>query len=210
MSNELHDRKPPITPQPDPISAELERALFKRFWSWLAIVGSVVIVVVSGVSVIVAQAVNYIVSERVDTVLNKISDLEKRALDSAFKTADAQARSSNAAGIAEAAVGALNDRIKALSDVDTLVKSMQAAAASLATNPQFVKDVTNKLQISLVDRGKDRTFETGEFWTSASDTQVNYTCPDKNVLVGMEWTMRGINSVRTPARIKFICRELTQ
>ena len=85
VREEPHDQTSPTDRQTDPINAELERALFKRFWTWLAIVGSVVIIVVSGFSVIVSQAVSYVVRERVEVkvneALNRIGDLEKRTLD---------------------------------------------------------------------------------------------------------------------------------
>src|SRR4051812_30024993 len=82
------------TPPVDPINAELERALFKRFWTWLAIVGSVVFVFVSGFSVIASLAINSLVNERVTVAIEKIKHLEDVALESAFKINDAQARSS--------------------------------------------------------------------------------------------------------------------
>jgi hypothetical protein len=137
---------PPTTPPRDRIDAELERALFKRFWTWLVAVGSIVVVVVSGFSVIVSQAINSVVLERIDVALKKIADVEKRALDSAFKTSEKSAEASGSAEVAKAAVTALNDRIKAIPDVNALINNMQAAAASLATNPQFLKDVTDQIQ----------------------------------------------------------------
>jgi hypothetical protein len=47
----------------DPIDAELERALFKRFWTWLGVVGSIVIAAVTTISVLVSQIVVYTARE---------------------------------------------------------------------------------------------------------------------------------------------------
>jgi len=48
MSKEPDDGKLPAQPPPDPIPDHLQIALFKIFWTWLAIVGSVVVVVAAG------------------------------------------------------------------------------------------------------------------------------------------------------------------
>jgi hypothetical protein len=136
------------TPPVDPINAELERALFKRFWTWLAIVGSVVFVFVSGFSVIASLAINSLVNERVTLAIEKVKHLEDVALESALKINDAQARSSVASEEAKSksiegqkAVSSLQEAIKALPNVDSLVRSTQEIASSLAKNPQFATDV---------------------------------------------------------------------
>jgi hypothetical protein len=62
---------------------------------------------------------------------------------------------------------------------------------------------------ALLDRGGDRNFPQSEFWTGQNPSHVNYTCPDRNVLVGMEFEMSSDGFGRHPSRIKFICRQLS-
>ena len=156
MTNKLQGPTPP-TSSPDPLSAEVERALFKRFWTWLAIVGTVVIAVVSGFSVIASQAINSLVIDRVSLAMEKVNEVEKRALDSAFAIAADQARSTAAVAASAAAadaakarseegaraVSSLQDKIKSLPDVDSLVRSTQAIADSIVTKPEFIAEVTS-------------------------------------------------------------------
>jgi hypothetical protein len=55
-----------------PIDAALERALFKRFWTWLGVVGSIVIAAVTAISVLVSQFVVYAAKE---TATRQIDEL---------------------------------------------------------------------------------------------------------------------------------------
>ncbi|HSE37312.1 MAG TPA: hypothetical protein VLG74_08425 [Blastocatellia bacterium] len=64
-------------------------------------------------------------------------------------------------------------------------------------------------KVKLVDRQKDREYQQPEFWNSQATTHPSFTCPEKNVLVGIELDMLGMSNVRSPTRIKYICRELT-
>ncbi|MGL3111925.1 hypothetical protein [Bradyrhizobium sp. BR 1432] len=118
---------------PDPIPAELERALFKRFWAWLAIVGTIVIVVVSGFSVIASQLVASLVDDRVKVAIDKIANLEKRSLDSidrietralesAISISGAQAKSQVAADSTQAALISLQSKINSIPPINDLVK----------------------------------------------------------------------------------------
>jgi hypothetical protein len=63
-------------------------------------------------------------------------------------------------------------------------------------------------KVKLVDRQKDKEYTQSEFWTAEPTTRPGYTCPEKNVLVGMEFDMLGLPGGRSPTRIKYICREL--
>jgi hypothetical protein len=138
---------------PDPIPAELERALFKRFWTWLAIVGTIVIVVVSGFSVIASQLVSSLVDDRVKTAIEKISNLETRsldsiarietrALDSAMTISTAQAKSQAAADSAQMALGALQAKINSIPPINDLVKDTDSIVAGLLGKKEFVDRVS--------------------------------------------------------------------
>lgn len=56
--------------------------------------------------------------------------------------------------------------------------------------------------------GTSKEFKQADFWGPNATYPVNYTCPDKSVLVGIEMTMLGANGVRTPTYFKFTCKEL--
>jgi hypothetical protein len=51
----------------DPISAELERALFKRFWTWLAAVSAFVVVIIAGFSVIAFSIHHFLIPQLIGT-----------------------------------------------------------------------------------------------------------------------------------------------
>jgi hypothetical protein len=70
-----------VEPKDDPISAELERALFRRFWLWLGVVGSIVLVVVSGFSIIASSVAATAVDTRYKDALKNIENLEARYRD---------------------------------------------------------------------------------------------------------------------------------
>jgi hypothetical protein len=181
----------------DPIDAELERALFKRFWGWLAIVGTVVIVVVSGFSVIASQFVSSIIDNRVEVAIEKINGLEKRslesidrietrALDSAINTANAQAKSVIAAESAQAAVATLQSKINSLPKVDDLLKNNDAIVAGLASN----KDFADRL-VSTQDRSFSRLLSWDKSEPATSERvggaggPFKSLCPDGYYAVGV-------------------------
>ena len=155
---------PPELPANGEIPDKLKISLFKQFWIWLGIVGAAVVLVASGFAVIASQAINSLVSERIETALTKISNveqtaltkidtIEKRTLDSAFETTAKSAAAAAAAAAAkvksdeaEKALVSLNARIKEFPNIDDLLKKTQEAANALATNPQFIKDTTDKLR----------------------------------------------------------------
>jgi len=86
---------------PDPISAELERALFKRFWSWLAIVGSIVIAAVTAISVLVSQYLlltaksssEQAAQRALEQLSNKIAFIDNSSVEAAKNSAVNQATS---------------------------------------------------------------------------------------------------------------------
>jgi hypothetical protein len=152
---------------PDPLSAELERALFKRFWTWLAVVGSVVIVVVTGFSVLASQVVSSLIDTRVQKAIDSINQIESRsfasidritakAQDSAFSTIEAQVKSAAAADAAQAASAKSNAsadaaqaaaqrlqlQIGSLPNVDDLLKNTDSIVTGLAGKKDFVDRVS--------------------------------------------------------------------
>ncbi|MBP0111062.1 hypothetical protein [Bradyrhizobium vignae] len=157
---------PPAAPQPappnpsaeqvsgsDPIPAELERALFKRFWAWLAIVGTIVIVVVSGFSVIASQLVASLVDDRVKVAIDKIANLEKRSLDSidrietralesAISISGAQAKSQVAADSTQAALISLQSKINSIPPINDLVKDTESIVTALVGKKEFADRVS--------------------------------------------------------------------
>ncbi len=146
----------PTDKQPDPISAEVERALFKRFWTWLAVVGTLVFVVVSGFSVIASQLITSLISDKVSAATDKINGLETRSLDSleriqqksidaAITTANAQSRSAAAAAAAQEAVDRIQKALSVASGVDTLLKDTDAIVTGLLNNKAFNERVSNEI-----------------------------------------------------------------
>jgi hypothetical protein len=117
-----------VTPE-DPLSAEIERALFKRFWVWLGIVGSVVIVAVSAISVLVSNVVVYTAkdeaSKQIAELKEQLKDLRKTAMDSAIATGIAQSDSEKSAKASKTAATEAETRSKEA--VDAIVKSQSAA-----------------------------------------------------------------------------------
>ena len=93
-------------------------------------------------------------------------------------------------------------------DNQALANRMTALERDLSAAHETIKRLGER-RVILRDSGKDKEFPRGVFWTSVSPTYVNYTCPDRNVLVGMEFEMSGDGAARHPSKIKFICRELT-
>ena len=88
-----------------------------------------------------------------------------------------------------------------------LEKKVAALERSLAVASDAVTQLRDR-KTTLVNRGGDRDFPQGLFWPGTGITHVNYTCPNRNVLVGMEFEMSTDGVARHPSDIKFICREL--
>ena len=137
---------------PVEIPLELERALFVRFWTWLGIVGSVVVVVVAGLAVVASQAVNSVVSDRLNASLAKISALESRVTDAAITAGVAQGRTSDAAAAAETkakqaeqAVKDVQAKLQSAPDVNKLLQGTQDATRELASKPEFIASVVDAM-----------------------------------------------------------------
>jgi hypothetical protein len=94
-------------------------------------------------------------------------------------------------------------------DNQALANRMSLLERELSAAQEAIKRLGER-RIILRDTGKDKDFARGSFWTATNPTHVNYTCPDKNVLVGLEFEMWSDGAGRHPSNIKFICRELTQ
>jgi hypothetical protein len=112
--------------------------------------------------------------------------------------------------------GSAADCVKKLGElVSQLSQENQEQAKRLATLEHDVaagRDAIKQLhdrRTALVSHGNDRIFTQGMFWPGDGPTHVNYTCPDHNVLVGMEFEMTSDGVARHPSSIKFICRELS-
>jgi len=94
-------------------------------------------------------------------------------------------------------------------DNQALANRISALERELSTAHDAIRRFGER-RIILRDTGKDKEFSRNTFWTAAHSTRVSYTCPDKNVLVGMEFEMWSDGVGRHPSNIKFICRELIQ
>jgi hypothetical protein len=83
------------------------------------------------------------------------------------------------------------------------LNGLQASVAALTAR-------LDGLKVTLVDRKGDRTFLQNEFWGPAVTYPVKYTCPEKSVMVGIDWVFQtgGDGTARSPSEIKYICREL--
>ena len=93
-------------------------------------------------------------------------------------------------------------------DNQALAKKVSALEHDLATANEAIKHLRER-KTMLLNRGGDREFAQGMFWPGSSPSHVNYTCPDRNVLVGMDFEMSSDGVARHPSGIRFICRELS-
>lgn len=189
------------TPKPDPISAEVERALFKRFWAWLGVVGSIVIVVTSGVSVLLSQAASSLIDTRVSAAIEKINGLEAksresidrieaRAIDAAISTNAKQAQAIVAADSAQSAITILQTRLNSLPKLDEALKDTDSIVATLLSKQDFIGRVSVGASHS-VDRTLSRLLE----WGQAADAPrvninggygpITSTCPPGYYAVGI-------------------------
>jgi hypothetical protein len=144
----------------DPISAELERALFRRFWAWLGIVGTLIIAAVTAVSVLVSQVLlltaksssEEAAQRELAQLSNKISFIDSSSVEAAKKAAVNQASAeasaiaaANRSKQAEEAVATLSNAIETSKAVATSVGQVQTIADLIATKPEFVQIITNNL-----------------------------------------------------------------
>lgn len=137
----------------DRIDADLERALFKRFWSWLAIVGSFVIAAVTAISVLVSQVLLLTAksaSERaaqreLDQLSNKISAIDTRSVDVAARTAINQEKSEAAASAATKQLDKINKLLDTQKSILTGNDQIESVAKTLAGNKEFAKIVLEQL-----------------------------------------------------------------
>jgi hypothetical protein len=93
-------------------------------------------------------------------------------------------------------------------DNQALANRVSNLERELSTMHEAMRRLTERRPV-LRDTGKDREFSRFTVWNSGNPYQVNYACPDRNVLVGMEFEMLNDGADRYPGRIKYICRELT-
>jgi hypothetical protein len=93
----------------------------------------------------------------------------------------------------------LRERMERLvSDRDRVDKELRAAIAE-------IKITTSEDNVS-----DDKEYEQKDFWTGDPTSKVKHTCKKGYVLTGMEFDMLSKNFLRTPVRIKYICRQLLQ
>jgi hypothetical protein len=144
------------TPDPqsgatDPIDAELERALFKRFWTWLGIVGVFVMAAVTAISVLVSQYLIITAKEtankQIEHFETRLKDLQNFSIDSAAATVVAQKVTEKAATSSEALAKSAEDTI---TKSQTAAAAAQAASANAAAKAKDAVDaldaLTNKLK----------------------------------------------------------------
>ena len=114
------------------------------------------------------------------------------------------------AGAADAiALTSVNELVQRLRD--DMTAQLQAQAAQIAQLNAALNVVTGRVAAFRVDVGAattGRVFEHGEFWTASQDTPVNFTCPAKDVLAGMNFVMHSDAAGRHPYRVEYICKTL--
>lgn len=149
------------------IPAELERELFKRFWLWLGVVGSLLSLAVSVVVTFLVQSTINVAAnaaqDKLDQITSNYGVIDTRALQSAQTIGMAQARSEQAALAAETAAKTASDRLNdfnaqlaASQNALLATNSIAEIAEKLKVDPLFAGliagrvDVAGKLKISLV------------------------------------------------------------
>jgi hypothetical protein len=122
------------------IDVRLEKALFIRFWTWLAVVSLFAVPVVTGIAVLAVQGVQLIAGKRIDDLLDRIKDVEKSSLDS-FKTMSANnAVTQRLAAESASLLDTLKGNLR-VANVDTLIANVQNATQS----PQFIAAVSDQI-----------------------------------------------------------------
>lgn len=137
---------------PDPISADLERALFKRFWAWLGVVGSLMLVIASGSSFVALQIAPSLIEDKIQETTDKIDLLEKNAQDSIDrirqKSTDVlisaekdQTLTSEAAKSARETAATLQKKLDTFPQVIEALKNGDTMVSALAQNKDFIDRV---------------------------------------------------------------------
>jgi hypothetical protein len=142
------------------ISPALERELFIKFWTWLAVVGLVLVPVTTGIATLAVQFARTVVSQDIDALKTRVLEIQSMSDKALNSTAVNQGK---AEGAAQAAVDQLTHlkQVVAIADQATIsVQDTQAIIGSLATNPKFIGSVSDVLKLA----GTPKSFpEVGEF-----------------------------------------------
>jgi hypothetical protein len=153
--------------KPDLISAELERALFKKFWAWLAIVGSIVIAAVTAVSVLVSQYLlltaksssEQAAQRELEQLSNKIAVIDISSVEAAKKSAINQATSEASALAAATQAKQAQDLVTKITNlletnkaVLSGVQQVQAIADLVASKPEFAQTVIAATRADLLSK----------------------------------------------------------
>ncbi|MHC2367440.1 hypothetical protein ACVIQT_002088 [Bradyrhizobium diazoefficiens] len=100
--------------------------------------------------------------------------------------------------------------------VDVLVKSkgmlespLDPVADQYIPKEELVQIIKKQISDITLTGEADDNWPQGRFWNNNPSNTVKYTCPPKNVLVGMEFDLASSAGLRTPTRYKFICRQIT-
>jgi hypothetical protein len=146
----------------DPISAELERALFKRFWAWLGIVGTLIIAAVAAISVLVSQVLlqtaksssEDAANRELAALSNKIAAIDNSSVEAAQKAAVNQANSeasaiaaASTAKQAEESISKIVNLLETNKAVLNGVGQIQGIADLIAAKPEFARIVTDNLNL---------------------------------------------------------------
>jgi hypothetical protein len=97
-------------------------------------------------------------------------------------------------------------------DNESLARRIAVLEQQSAVTNQSIKTLGEQLdgrKTLLIDKKADKEFTSAMFWTNDNPTYVKYSCPEKNVLVGIEFEMWSDGVGRHPRNIKYICRELS-
>jgi hypothetical protein len=109
---------------------------------------------------------------------------------------------------AEDALGAAR---KDIGELQASVNTLKARADEASAQIADLKMQIAELKARTVEVGSPtvaKTFNPGDFWTPAQDTPVNFTCPGKDVLGGMNFVMHSDGVGRHPFKIDYICKSL--
>ena len=140
---------PPSTTTPVLIPPELERALFIKFWTWLGIVGTLIIAAVAAISVLVSQTLlltakstsETAVDARLKTMSDRIDNIDISARASLQK-------SSELFGGMQELMNSIKNRSKEADDSLIKIRSIAESSIALSANAQTVDEISNKLSAS--------------------------------------------------------------
>ena len=137
-----------ISAQKGKISAALERALFVRFWTWLAAVFVVVVPVISGIAIGAVYTVQFIEKSRIEALADQAQKVEEGAINSLREVAIKSGEATGAADEARrqsASARQLLEQLKSQIDASKSAAELINQLGALSTNGDFIQKTTASL-----------------------------------------------------------------